>query len=72
MLISIVEKRNKPVQTEICFSKKEWSGVPETVKQSFLKLEAKETARQMKFYIDGDLLNNKPRPNDVLQGKAAT
>ena len=72
MLISIVEKRNKPVQTEICFSKKEWSGVPETVKQSFLKLEAKETARQMKFYIDGDLLNNKPIPSDVLQGKAET
>lgn len=57
MLISIVEKRNKPVQTEICFSKKEWSGVPETVKQILLKFEAEETARLMKFYIDGDLLN---------------
>ena len=72
MLISIVEKRNKPVQTEICFSKKEWSKVPETIKQSVQKLEGKETARQMKFYIDGDLLNNKPILSDVLQGKVET
>ncbi len=51
MLLSRIEKRNKPVQTEICFTKKEWSGVPETVKQIFLKFEAKETAKLMKFYI---------------------
>lgn len=72
MMVSVIEKKNKPVQTEVCFTKKEWANVPEVIKQSFRKLESKETTRQMKFYVDGDLLNNRPKLNDVLQGKVET
>ena len=72
MMVSVIEKKNKPVQTEVCFTKKEWTNVPEVIKQSFRKLEGKETARQMKFYIDGDLLNKKPILNDEFQGKVET
>ena len=58
MLMEIVEKKGKNIQTKVTFSKKEWNQVPAAVKMAHEKAaEKKETARNVYFMLEGDLIN---------------
>ena len=58
MLMELVEKKNMPIKTKVQFSKKEWETMHITVKTMYEKAAEKhETARNVYFIIDGDLIN---------------
>lgn len=58
MLMELVEKKNMTIKTKVQFSKKEWKTMHITVKTMYEKAgEKHETARNVYFIMDGDLIN---------------
>lgn len=67
MTIEIVDKKGKPVQTRVSFTKKEWKAIPQDVKEELALLGLAETTRRIYFMLDGDLLNGRPIGEQLVE-----
>lgn len=62
MLVELIEEKDKPLKTRIKFSKKEYEKLPFKTRLEYSeKYKIHETARQVYFDVEGDLLNPNKR-----------
>lgn len=56
--MELIEKKSAPIKTKVQFSKKEWDKMPDIIKAQYKKgAEKHETAKNVYFIFDGDLIN---------------